>query len=141
MRDGEAESVLDITRGVLVVAHQTGEDGQTSAVGGRPGIGALFVSQQVPDGGGVGVPTAVAVRGRVAQLMVVQLIEEAVGVIQNVPLVQAIIRVVNKSKHERESGLQGERGQRDIVRHFSNGHETGKRTLAAWRAESGQGQE
>src|SRR5262249_45586826 len=48
--------VIDGTGGDFVVANQSGKDGEACGVGAGPGVGALLVGEEIPDGAGIGIP-------------------------------------------------------------------------------------
>ncbi len=55
--DSEAQGMPDLARGDLVVAHQSGEDGQTGGIGGGPAGRTQRIRAQVPGGAGAGGPS------------------------------------------------------------------------------------
>jgi len=54
--NGEANGMFDGAGGDFVVANEAGKDGQAGGVGAGPGVGALLVGEEIPDGAGARIP-------------------------------------------------------------------------------------
>jgi hypothetical protein len=73
----ETNRVMDGAGGDFVVADESREDGEPGGVGAGPGVGALLVSEKIPDGAGGCVP------GRSLRVGTVEFVEQAAGVVEN----------------------------------------------------------
>ena len=83
----ETDRVIDGACGDFIVANESREDGETGGVGAGPGVGALLVGEKIPDSAGTGVP------GSGLGVGTVELVEEAVGVIENEDVAIAVAGV------------------------------------------------
>jgi len=78
--EGDADRVVEVAGGDLVVADEAGEDRQPGGVGGGPAVGAAGGGAQVPRGSRVGVP----VRARLGDVEgAVELVELAGGAVDD----------------------------------------------------------
>lgn len=77
VRKSETDGVIDGARSNFIVANQSRKNRQTGGIGTGPGVGALLVGEQIPDGAGVRVPSGGLWEGAV------ELVEEAVGFIED----------------------------------------------------------
>jgi len=75
--NGEANGVMNCASGDFIVANEPREDGKACGVGAGPGIGALLVGEQIPDGSGAGVP------GSGLRIRAVEFVEETSGGVED----------------------------------------------------------
>ena len=84
--------------GDFVVANEAGKDGQAGGVGAGPGVGALLVGEEIPDGAGARIP----LRG--LRIRTVEFVEKTIGAVEdeNVAIAGAGIRVTLNGSGERD---------------------------------------
>src|SRR5580692_630771 len=86
MLQGEANGMLNLAGGYFVIANQAGKNREAGGVGGCPCPRTLLIGLKIPDGGGGGVPAAVAVRRSA-----VEFVEKAIALVhhQHMPIAAA----------------------------------------------------
>jgi len=90
--------MFDGAGGDFVVANEAGKDGQAGGVGAGPGVGALLVGEEIPDGAGARIP----LRG--LRIRTVEFVEKTIGAVEdeNVAIAGAGIRVTLNGSGERD---------------------------------------